>query len=58
MKKFSRIDLDSNNSVVVTSDEEDRIVYRRRLPNDLGQILAALAPHLGDLASVVVESTY
>jgi transposase len=30
---FSGIDLHSNNSVVVVSDEEDRIVYRKRLPN-------------------------
>jgi transposase len=58
MKKFSEIDLHSNNSVVVISDEADRIVYQRRIPNDLGQILAALAPHREELAGVVVESTY
>lgn len=58
MKKFSGIDLHSNNSVVVVSDEEDRIVWQRRLPNDLGQILTALAPHREELAGVVVESTY
>ena len=40
--KFSGIDLHSNNSVVVVSDEEDRIVYQKRLPNDLQQILTAL----------------
>jgi len=33
--KFSGIDLHSNNSVVVVSDEEDRIVYQKRLPNNL-----------------------
>jgi len=58
MKKFSGIDLHSNNSVVVISDEEDRIVYQGRLPNDLEKILAALAPHREELAGVVVESTY
>lgn len=56
--KFSGIDLHSNNSVVVISDEQDRAVYRRRLPNDLTQILAALEPHRADLSGVVVESTY
>jgi transposase len=55
---FSGIDLHSNNSVVVVSDEEDRIVYRKRLPNDLEQIQAALAPYRDELAGVVVESTY
>ena len=56
--KFSGIDLHSNNSVVVVSDEEDRIVYQKRLPNDLEQIRAALAPYRDELAGVVVESTY
>jgi len=33
--KFSGIDLHSNNSVVVVSDEEDRIVVSERVPNEL-----------------------
>ena len=56
--KFSGIDLHSNNSVVVVSDEEDRIVYQKRLPNDLRQIQAALEPYRGELAGLVIESTY
>jgi len=58
MKKYIGIDLHSNNSVVVVSDEEDRIIYQKRLPNDLAQILMALAPHKEDAIGVVVESTY
>jgi len=58
MNKFSGIDLHSNNSVVVVSDEVDRIVYQRRLPNDPVQIRAALAPHREDLVGVVIEATY
>jgi transposase len=56
--KYCGIDLHSNNSVVIVSDEEDRIVFSKRLPNELGQIGAALEPHRGDLAGVVIESTY
>jgi transposase len=56
--KFSGIDLHSNNSVVVVTDEEDRIVYQKRLPNNLVQIVAALAPYREELVGVVVESTY
>ena len=56
--KYCGIDLHSNNSVVIVSDEEDRIVFSKRLPNDLGQIGAALEPHREDLAGVVIESTY
>ena len=56
MKKFSGIDLHSNNSVVVVSDEADRIVYQRRLPNDPVQIRAALAPHREDLGKRLVPT--
>jgi transposase len=56
--KYCGIDLHSNNSVVVVSDEEDRIVFNRRLPNDLTQILAGLEVHQHELAGVVIESTY
>ncbi|KAE8753347.1 IS110 family transposase [Paraburkholderia madseniana] len=58
MNKFSGIDLHSNNSVVVVSDEADRVLYQRRLPNDPLQIRAALAPHREDLVGVVIEATY
>lgn len=58
MTWYSGIDLHSTNSVVVVSDEADRVVYQRRLPNELGKILAALEPYRGELAGVVVESTY
>jgi transposase len=56
--KYSGIDLHSNNSVVLVSDEADRVVWRRRLPNELGQVLQALEPYREELAGVVVESTY
>lgn len=56
--KYCGIDLHSNNSVVLISDETDRVVYSRRHPNDLQQILTALAPYRAELSGVVVESTY
>ena len=56
--KYSGIDLHSNNSVVVVSDEVDRVVVRRRVPNDAAAILALLAGHREELVGVVVESTY
>src|SRR5260370_13573021 len=58
MNKFSGIDLHSNNSVVVVSDEADRVMYAQRLPNELSAILQALAPYREELVGVVVESTY
>src|ERR1700680_1082594 len=56
--KYCGIDLHSNNSVVLVSDEKDRIVLQKRLPTDLGQIQAALEPHRDELVGVVIESTY
>lgn len=58
MKKYSGIDLHSNNNVVVVTDEWDRIVCSKRLPNELGKVLELLEPHRAELAGVVVESTY
>src|ERR1700682_988631 len=56
--KYSGIDLHSNNSVVSVTDEEDRVVAEKRLPNDLAKILAFLSPWREELAGVVVESTF
>ena len=58
MRKFIGIDLHSNNSVVVVADEDDRVVYQKRLPNNLEAIAAALAPHRDETVGVVIESTY
>ncbi|MCP3713145.1 hypothetical protein M3I54_40800 [Paraburkholderia sp. CNPSo 3274] len=55
---YCGIDVHSNNCVVIVSDESDRIVYRKRLPNEFTQIAAALEPYRHELAGVVVESTY
>lgn len=56
--KYSGIDLHSNNSVVTVTDEEDRVLAERRLPNELSKIIEFLLPWRGELAAVVVESTY
>jgi len=56
--RFCGIDLHSNNSVVVVTDETDKVLLSRRCPNDLSTILTLLAPHRDELTGVVVESTY
>ena len=53
--KYSGIDLHSNNSVVVVSDEADRVLVRRRVTNDATAIQALLATHREELVGVVVE---
>ncbi len=50
--------LHSNNSLVSIIDERDRIVYEKRLANDLAVIRRVLLGYRDQLAGVVVESTY
>jgi transposase len=58
MKLYAGIDLHSNNSVVSVIDETDRILYERRLDNDLERIKHELRPYQEQLEGVVVESTF
>ena len=58
MTLYGGIDLHSNNNVVTLSDETDRVVYRKRLSNDVKTVLEALAPYQDAIGGLVVESTY
>ena len=58
MKLYGGIDLHSNNSVIGLLDEEDRMIYQRRLGNDLPTILGALEPYRAQIQGLAVESTY
>ena len=58
MKLYGGIDLHSDNSVIALLDEEDKVVYRRRLPNDIELVLGELAPFQEAIEGLVVESTY
>jgi transposase len=58
MKLYGAIDLHSTNSVTVLIDEQDNVVYRKRLPNDLKLIIEQLSPYRSKLEGIVVESTF
>ena len=58
MKLYGGIDLHSNNSVIALLDQEDKVVYRRRLPNEIEVVLAELRPFRNDIEGLVVKSTY
>ena len=58
MKLYGAIDLHSSNNVVVVIDEQDEVVYQKRLPNDLAMIVEQLSPYRSSLEGIVVESTY
>ena len=55
---YGAIDLHSNNSVLVVLDEHDRVVFERRLRNDLPLILGQLSSYREGLQGIAVESTY
>jgi len=58
MKLYGAIDLHSTNSVMVLIDEQDQIVYEKRLPNDLAMIIKELSVYQSEIEGIVVESTY
>jgi transposase len=58
MKLYGAIDLHSTNNVMVLIDEEDKIVYEKRLPNDMAMILKELSSYRRRVEGMVVESTY
>jgi transposase len=58
MELYAGIDLHSNNSVVLVLDENDRVVYQKRLPNSLDRIVQALSGSAAPIKGVAVESTF
>jgi len=58
MKSYAGIDLHSSNNFTGIINEQDQRLYRKRLPNRLDAILAALEPFKDSLEGVVVESTF
>jgi len=58
MKLYAAIDLHSDNNVTVVIDEHDRVVYQKRLPNDLALILKEFSVYRTELEGIAVESTY
>lgn len=58
MRVYGGIDLHSNNCYLVVIDDEERVLFEKRLRNDLKEILLALSPFRERMAGIVVESTF
>ena len=58
MKFYAGIDLHSNNLVLVILDSNDKVIYSKRLPNDVQSILGVLAMYKEQIEAVAIESTY
>lgn len=58
MKLYAGIDLHSNNNFIGILSEQDKEVYKKKLPNDLEVIIWELKPFQEDLQAITVESTF
>jgi transposase len=58
MKLYCGIDLHSNNSVIVILDEADKVIYQKKLNNDLELILQQLSVFVDDIVAIAIESTF
>jgi transposase len=52
------VDLHSNNSYLGIIDKREKKVLKKKMPNDLEEILRELKPYRKDLEGIVVESTF
>jgi transposase len=52
------VDLHSNNSYLGIIDKKEKKVLKKKMPNDLEEILRELKPYRKDLEGIVVESTF
>ena len=55
---YCGVDLHSNNALYVITDEKDKQLLHKRLPNELPVVLKTLAAYRPRLKVVAVESTY
>lgn len=55
MKFCVGIDLHSNNLVLVILDSNDKVVYSKRLPNDVQVILTVLDMYKEQIEAVAIE---
>jgi len=58
VKCYAGVDLHSNNSYLVIIDKKEKKVLKKKMPNDLEEILRELKPYRKDLEGIVVESTF
>jgi len=58
MKGYAGIDLHSSNNYTGVINDEDKRLFKKRLPNNLDTVLSVLEPFKELLEGVVVESTY
>ncbi len=57
MELYRGIDWHSTNGYVVVLDRDERVVFQRRLANDVAVVVGALAPFGAYIAGIVAASS-
>jgi transposase len=58
VKLYAGVDLHSNNNYLGIMDQKDKRVHKKKLPNELSEVLRELEPYRAELEGVVIESTF
>lgn len=58
MRLYGGIDLHGNNNVIALLDEEDHVVFEKRIGNDMGEVRSNLRPYKKEIVGLAVESTF
>jgi len=58
MELYGGIDLHGNNNVIVLADKSNRVEKRKKLNNDILEVLFFLEPYKERIEGLAVESTY
>jgi hypothetical protein len=58
MTLYCAIDLNSSKNGPVVIDDDDKILFLKRLPNDLSIVLSCLSPFKSGLYADAVESAF
>jgi transposase len=58
MDHFVGIDLHSNNSYIAVIDTDNNRIFKKKVRNNLPEIIKLLAPFKQQIKGIVVESTY
>ena len=58
MEHFVGIDLHSSNCYIAIIDNGNRRVFKKKVKNDLQNVLHVLEPYRKQIKGIVVESTY
>ncbi len=58
MRLYAGIDLHANSHYLGIIDEQNKVLFRRKIANNLRKPLSVLEPFRNELGGVVIESTF